>query len=119
MSVKTKLISEEAVLIGKNKNQDTSKAATMAQEEIAMKLKDIKASETKLKEEQAQFLLFTKGKGKQKGIQKGKRKWNDNQTTWQNHNSNNQNRINWNEQMDNYWKANIGNGTPEKDIPIK
>jgi hypothetical protein len=100
LSVKTKLISEEAVLIGKSKNCNKAIIATKEQEKIAMKLLDIKAKEAKLNEEKAQFLLFTKGKGKQqKGKQKGKRKWNDNQSPWQPYN-------NWIEQMDNYWKSN-------------
>ncbi len=77
------LISEEAVLASKNKKAQVKKLATKAiDDEIALKLKDLKTSaDTPPKEpnEPKDKLLMLKGKGEKgrKGKGKGKRPWND------------------------------------------
>ena len=67
MSVKTNLISEEAVLTSKNKTADDSiKAAKQKDDEIALKLKDIKVStdkKIKAPKEPNDSSLMIKGKG--------------------------------------------------------
>ncbi len=76
ISVKTKLINEEAVITAKSKNQSQTDSNDKEKaDEIAMKLKDNKGKELKLTEEQP--LLYANDKGKKGTHSKGKRKWND------------------------------------------
>jgi hypothetical protein len=86
MSVKTKLLSEEAVLTSKNKKtNELIKAAKAKDDEIALKLQDLKISsdkKTKETKEPNDNLLMIKGKGgkgqsKGKGRAKGRNTWND------------------------------------------
>ena len=115
MSVKTKLLSEEAVLTSKDKNSNAVRATKDQHDEIALQLKDLKlstkktpkeakakAAEDKAAEDQA--LLFIKGKGG-KGSTKGKGKgWNN----WNEHDSS------WNHQ----WHGGKGKGKPEYTKPF-
>jgi hypothetical protein len=72
MSVKTKLLSEEAVLTSKDKKSNVIKATTDKHDEIAPKLKETKlstkkaAKDAKDKAAEDQTLLFVKGKGGQR-----------------------------------------------------
>ena len=85
MSVKTKLLSEEAVLTSKDKKSNAIKATKEKHDEIALKLKDIKLSaakatkEAKDKAAEDQAILFVKGKGG-KGLTKGKGRGRNNWT---------------------------------------
>ncbi len=89
MSVKTKLISEEAVLTTKNKKaKELKQAITEKDDEIALKLQETKIAADKLvKETKDKALLLTKGKGgkgnsRGKGSTKGKHSWNDPDLHW-------------------------------------
>jgi hypothetical protein len=88
LKVKKMLISEEAVLASKHKKAQVKKLADkVLDDEIALKLKDLKTSaDTQPKEpkEPKDKLLMLKGKGEKgrKGKGKGKTTWND-QDQWQ------------------------------------
>ena len=85
MSVKTKLLSEEAVLTSKNKKaKDQIKATKEKDDEIALKLQELKIStEKKIKESKDpnDKLLMLKGKGG-KGPPKGKGGGTKGRNTW-------------------------------------
>ena len=107
ISVKKKILSEEAVLSSQTKSSsDQTKRAKEMDDEIALKLKESK----ELKEVKEQLSLMLKGKGSNKGSSsnKGKRKWNEAEQPWK-----------WNQQTtwdDNKWnKPDKGKGNGWND----
>jgi hypothetical protein len=113
MSVKTKLLSEEAVLISKSKRDNPASTAIgkEADDEIALaslKLKDKKQNDPtpKTSNDPKDTALFTKGKGgkgypKGKGTSKGNQRWRAHNPSWEN---------NWND-----WDQTAHNITPQHD----
>ncbi len=113
VSVKTKLLSEEAVLISKSKRDNPASTATgkEADDEIALaslelKEKKQKDSTPKTSNDSNETALFTKGKGgkghpKGKGNPKGNQRWRAPDPSWEN---------TWND-----WDQTAHNATPQHD----
>jgi hypothetical protein len=82
LSVKTKLLSEEAILTSKKKKEsDTTRAAKAVEDEIALKIRETKLSTEKTLKDPADKALMFKGKGNKggpngKGTGKG-RQWHE------------------------------------------
>ena len=102
ISVKRKILSEEAVLTSKTKKSiDQNKHAKEKDDDIALKLQEAKEKNTKEIKEQLSLMLKGKGSNKGSSSNKGKRKWNESADQNWNQNWNQSN--GWNEQYNANW----------------